>query len=94
MSKRNCKPNVEVLIEAVIWSFEGSYLRTLWSGIALVLLLSIVVPWWATSVGPGSPFAVALWNVANYSGIAGMVAGIAYGMTSLWKLWRWERHGI
>jgi hypothetical protein len=94
MSRRNRKSNVEQLLEALIWSFEGSYLRTLWSGITLVLVLSVLVPWWATSAGQDSPFAVVFWKVANYSGIAGVVAGSAFGTATIWKLWRWERYGI
>jgi hypothetical protein len=58
------------------------------------LLLSVVVPWWAISAGQGSPFAVVFWSVANYSSIAGMVAGVTFGMATIWKLWRWERYGI
>jgi hypothetical protein len=64
------------------------------SGIILVLLLSVVVPWWATIAGQGSLFAGALWNVANYSSIAGMVAGIIFGIATIWKLWRQEHYEI
>lgn len=94
MANRNRKSNGEQLLEALIWSFAGSYLRSLWSGLILVLLLSVVVPWWATSAGQGSPFTVAFWNLAIYSSIAGMVAGVTFGVTTIWKLWRWNRYRI
>lgn len=94
MSNRNRKSNGEQLLEALIWSFSGSYLRSMWSGLTLVLLLSIVIPWWAMSAGQDSPFAVVFWNVANYSGVAGVVAGVIFGGATIWKLWRWERYGI
>lgn len=94
MSNRNRKSTGDQLLDALIWSFAGSYFRSLWIGLILVLLLSVVIPLWATSSGQNSPFAVAFWNVANYSSIAGMVAAVSFGMATLWKLWRWERYGV
>ncbi len=44
MPNRSRKSNGERLLEALIWSFAGSYLRSLWSGLILVLLLSVLVP--------------------------------------------------
>lgn len=88
MSNHNRKSNGEQLLEALIWSFAGSYLRSLWSGLILVSLLSVVVPWLATSAGQNSSFYVVFWNVATYSSIAGLLAGITFGIATIWKLWR------
>lgn len=92
MPHQRRKSNGELLIEFIVWSFEGSYLRTLSTGICLVFVFSYLVPRWFTLSAPqGSSLASAFWNAASYSEIAGLVAGAIFGIATLWKLWPWER---